>query len=39
MSRRIRSALALLAGNTIGLLLASLILSGFAIKLLIGIQR
>ena len=32
MSRRIRSALALLAGNSIGLLLASLILSGFAIK-------
>lgn len=32
MSRRIKSALALLAGNAIGLLLASLILSGFAIK-------
>ncbi|WP_298853557.1 hypothetical protein [uncultured Ruegeria sp.] len=32
MSRRIKSALALLAGNAVGLLLASLILSGFAIK-------
>ena len=32
MSRRIKSALALLAGNAIGLLLASLILTGFAIK-------
>ncbi len=32
MSRRIKSALALLAGNAIGLLLASLILNGFAIK-------
>ncbi|NVO57691.1 hypothetical protein HW561_17985 [Rhodobacteraceae bacterium B1Z28] len=32
MSRRIKSALALLAGNAIGLLLASLLLSGFAIK-------
>jgi len=32
MTRRIKSALALLAGNAIGLLLASLILSGFAIK-------
>ncbi|MEM1004412.1 MAG: hypothetical protein AAF496_15325 [Pseudomonadota bacterium] len=32
MSRRIKSALALLAGNAIGLLLAALLLSGFAIK-------
>ncbi len=32
MSRRIKSALALLVGNAIGLLLASLILNGFAIK-------
>lgn len=32
MSRKIKSALALLAGNAIGLLLASLILNGFAIK-------
>ncbi len=32
MSRRIKSALALLAGNAIGLLLASLLLAGFAIK-------
>ncbi len=32
MSRRIKSALALLAGNAIGLLLASLLLSGFSIK-------
>lgn len=32
MTRRIKSALALLAGNAIGLLFASLILSGFAIK-------
>lgn len=32
MSRRIKSALALLAGNAIGLLLAMLLLSGFAIK-------
>lgn len=32
MTRRIKSALALLAGNAIGLLLAMLLLSGFAIK-------
>ncbi|KIC45196.1 MAG: hypothetical protein AB3N07_01870 [Ruegeria sp.] len=32
MSRRIKSALALLAGNAIGLLLATLLLTGFAIK-------
>lgn len=32
MSRRIMSALALLAGNAIGLLLATLLLSGFAIR-------
>ncbi|WP_299664417.1 hypothetical protein [uncultured Ruegeria sp.] len=32
MSRRIKSALALLAGNAIGLLLASLLLAEFAIK-------
>lgn len=32
MSRRIKSALALLAGNAIGLLLAMLLLSGFSIK-------
>ncbi|WP_170369156.1 hypothetical protein [Ruegeria arenilitoris] len=32
MSRRIKSALALLAGNAIGLLLASLLLTGFSIK-------
>ncbi|WP_170362792.1 hypothetical protein [Ruegeria arenilitoris] len=32
MTRRIKSALALLAGNAIGLLLATLLLSGFAIK-------
>ena len=32
MSRRIKSALALLVGNAIGLLLASLLLAGFAIK-------
>ncbi|WP_424831712.1 hypothetical protein [Ruegeria sp.] len=32
MSRRIKSALALLAGNAIGLLLAMLLLSGFAIR-------
>ncbi len=32
MSRRIKSALALLAGNAIGLLLASLLLSEFAIR-------
>ncbi len=32
MSRRIKSALALLAGNAIGLLLASLLLAGFAVK-------
>lgn len=32
MSRRIKSVLALLAGNAIGLLLASLLLSGFSVK-------
>ena len=32
MSRRIKSGLALLAGNAIGLLLAVLLLSGFAIR-------
>ena len=32
MSRRIKSALALLAGNAVGLLLAMLLLSGFAIR-------
>ncbi|WP_299889658.1 hypothetical protein [uncultured Ruegeria sp.] len=32
MSRRIKSALALLAGNAIGLLLATLLLAGFAIR-------
>ncbi len=32
MSRKIMSALALLAGNAIGLILAELLLSGFAIK-------
>ncbi len=32
MTRRIKSALALLAGNAIGLLIASLLLSGFAIR-------
>ena len=32
MSRKIMSALALMAGNAIGLLLASLLLSGFAIR-------
>ncbi len=32
MSRRIKSALALLAGNALGLLLAVLLLSGFSIK-------
>ncbi|CUH50403.1 hypothetical protein [Ruegeria atlantica] len=32
MTRRIKSALALLAGNAIGLLLSTLLLSGFAIK-------
>lgn len=32
MSRRIKSALALLAGNAIGLLLAMLLLSGFSIR-------
>ncbi len=32
MSRRIKSALALLAGNALGLLLAVLLLSGFLIK-------
>lgn len=32
MSRRIKSALALLAGNAVGLLLASLLLSGFAVR-------
>ncbi|WP_108861078.1 hypothetical protein [Ruegeria sp. Alg231-54] len=32
MTRRIKSALALMAGNAIGLLLATLLLSGFAIK-------
>ena len=32
MSRRIKSALALLAGNAIGLLLAVLLLSGFSIR-------
>ena len=32
MSRRIKSVLALLAGNAIGLLLATLLLSGFAIR-------
>ncbi|WP_170439237.1 hypothetical protein [Ruegeria arenilitoris] len=32
MSRRIKSALALLAGNAIGLSLASLLLTGFSIK-------
>ena len=32
MSRRLKSALALLAGNAIGLLLAVLLLSGFAIR-------
>ncbi|MTI01025.1 MULTISPECIES: hypothetical protein [Alphaproteobacteria] len=32
MSRRIKSALALLAGNAVGLLLAMLLLSGFSIR-------
>ncbi|WP_299078888.1 hypothetical protein [uncultured Ruegeria sp.] len=32
MSRRIKSALALLVGNAIGLLLATLLLAGFAIR-------
>ncbi|KIC40684.1 hypothetical protein RA27_13030 [Ruegeria sp. ANG-R] len=32
MTRRLKSVLALLAGNAIGLLLASLLLSGFAIR-------
>ncbi|WP_120634100.1 hypothetical protein [Ruegeria sp. EL01] len=32
MSRRIKSALALLAGNAIGLLLATLLLAGFSIR-------
>ncbi|WP_170603142.1 hypothetical protein [Ruegeria arenilitoris] len=32
MSRRIKSALALLAGNAIGLLLASVLLTGFSIQ-------